>query len=63
MARLGVRATHRGTSAGGGGPDNKPGHDEGKYVSLIAAWYYLFAFIRVHLRFQILALFDRDLAQ
>jgi hypothetical protein len=21
-----------------GGPDNKPGHDEGEYVSLIAAW-------------------------
>jgi hypothetical protein len=28
-----------------GGPDNKPGHDEGEYVSLIAAWYYVSAFI------------------
>jgi hypothetical protein len=47
MARL-VRATAASTGAAMGAftrvlarPDNKPGHDEGKYVSLIAAWYYL----------------------
>jgi hypothetical protein len=35
MARL-VRATAASTGAAMGGPDNKPNHDEGKYVSLIA---------------------------